>query len=238
MKRFVFAAVAVTALTGVAQAQDSLAYWPFSNQGLPNGGFGFQPGEFPFPADFGLQAGTATLNVGGGITGDTTVSGGGDTVYTWIQSFAGTGINAQFGEPSGGSIAIQNGTNGGNNGSYIDLEFDASNYEDIVLSFAGQRTSSGFDSMSIDAFDGATFLGNVATINDLASFALRTVTTSLLDDVADARLRMTFSGGSTTSSTGNNRFDNIFIQGTQIPSPGSLALLGLGGLVAARRRRA
>lgn len=237
MKNVLFAAAAVVALAGSAQADD-LAYWAFSNQGLPGGGFGFQPGEFPFPADFGLQAGSAALNVGGGITGDTVVNVNGDTVFTWVQSFSGSLVNAQFAQPSGGSIAIQNGTGGGNNGSFIDLTFDGSLYQNIVLSFAGQRTSSGFNTMSIDAFDGATSLGNIGVISDLAAFSLRTVSTALLDTVANARIRLTFNGGSTTSATGNNRFDNILIQGTQVPTPGALALLGIGGLLTIRRRRA
>jgi hypothetical protein len=41
----------------------------------------------------------------------------------------------------------------------------------------------------------------------------------------------------TTSSAGTNRIDNVTVYGEVIPTPGSLALVGLGGLVATRRRR-
>ncbi|MBC7835323.1 MAG: PEP-CTERM sorting domain-containing protein [Phycisphaerales bacterium] len=41
-----------------------------------------------------------------------------------------------------------------------------------------------------------------------------------------------------SSPNGTNRIDNISIEGTLIPAPGAMALLGLGGLVIARRRRA
>ena len=37
---------------------------------------------------------------------------------------------------------------------------------------------------------------------------------------------------------GNNRLDNIVVAGALVPTPGAAALMGIGGLVAARRRRA
>ena len=57
-------------------------------------------------------------------------------------------------------------------------------------------------------------------------------TLSALDGAATAFLRVTFDGA--TSSTGNNRLDNI--QFNAIPAPGAIALLGLAGLAARRRR--
>jgi hypothetical protein len=41
-----------------------------------------------------------------------------------------------------------------------------------------------------------------------------------------------------SAATGTGRIDNVTIEGNLIPSPGAMALMGLGGLVAARRRRA
>lgn len=38
-------------------------------------------------------------------------------------------------------------------------------------------------------------------------------------------------------AAGTNRMDNVIITGTLVPTPASLALLGVGGLVAGRRRR-
>ena len=239
MKKFALGAAALFAVAGTAVAQDTLAYWHFNNQGLPGGGFGFQVGEFPKGAENGLQVGTANLTVGGG---DSLANNG--STYTWLQSFAGTTVNAQFGEPAGGSIALQNGNLGANNGAYFEFAFDATNYQDIVFSFAGQRTATGFTSILIEAYDGASLIGEIGTVNDLlgtfAATGLRSLSTNLLDDVADARIRLTFSGGSTasTASAGNNRLDNIVIQGTVIPAPGAIALAGIAGLVGLRRRRA
>lgn len=39
------------------------------------------------------------------------------------------------------------------------------------------------------------------------------------------------------SGAGTCRFDNVYIEGTLVPGPGTLTLLGLGGVLAARRRR-
>ncbi|MBX2850623.1 MAG: PEP-CTERM sorting domain-containing protein [Phycisphaeraceae bacterium] len=52
-------------------------------------------------------------------------------------------------------------------------------------------------------------------------------------DVAPGRLSVT-----TTSHGTSNRTMNYNVVGTAVPEPGSLALLGLGGLLIARRRRA
>ena len=56
---------------------------------------------------------------------------------------------------------------------------------------------------------------------------------ALLDGASNAIIRFTIDGASSTS--GNNRFDNIALNGTMIPEPASLALLVLGGLLLRRR---
>ncbi len=226
------AIAAIVAFSGAAVAQDSLAYWAQNNNALPGGGFGFQVGDFPQAADFGLQAGSANLT----LSPDWLADNNGST-YNGVQSFTGSSINAQFGEPSGGSLSLQGGTDTINNGRYFEVSFDSSLFENIVLSFAARRTGTGFNDVDIDAYSGSTLLGSVASnLNFNAStFEGFSFSTALLDGVTDARFRFTLNGA--TSASGNNRYDNIFIQGDLIPAPGAVAVLGLGGLVAARRRR-
>lgn len=232
MSKFVIGASLLAIAAGAtAGAPEIIAYWNQNNNPLPGGGFGFEVGDFPQGADNGAQAGAATLTVGGG---DALANDG--AVYTWLQSFSGSSINAQFGDPSGGSIALQGGTDTVNNGAFFEFNFDASLYENIEFSLARQSTATGFNTVAIDAYNGDTLLGNIGSINNTATFALYSFGTSLLDGVTDATIRLTFSGA--TSSTGNNRLDNIVVAGTLVPTPGAAALLGLGGLVAARRRRA
>ena len=236
MKNSIIGAALIAIAAGAsAGAPEIIAYWNQNDNALPGGGFGFEVGDFPQGADNGTQAGTATLTVGGG---DSLANDG--STYTWLQSFSGTGINAQFGDASGGSIALQNGDAGANNGAYFEFNFNAANYENIQFSMARQATSTGFTNVAIDAYSNGALLGNFGSIatSGSSSFALYSFDTNLLDGGADATIRLTFTGGSDTSTTGNNRMDNLVIQGTLIPTPGAAALMGLGGLVAARRRRA
>ncbi len=205
-------AAAATAFAPFAHAQDEVAYWSFNNQALPGGGFGYLAGSFPFAAEFGDQAGTATLNVSGGITDEISTTSGGDDVFRWIQSFGGTDIGAEFGEGSGGSLAVQGGTDTLNNGSQITVSFDGTGLDDLELYFAARRTSTGFGSVTIELFDGDTLVTEIASAFDVGpDFALQFFAIDDLDGVEDARVVVTLDGA--TSSNGNIRTDNWLIEG-------------------------
>ncbi|MFI4916675.1 MAG: GC-type dockerin domain-anchored protein [Phycisphaerales bacterium JB060] len=206
------ALVALAAAASTVSAQSDVAYWSFSNQALPGGGFGFFADEFPFAAEFGDQEGQATIELVGGILDETTVTGGGDEVLAWVQSFSGTDLGAQFGEPSGGSLAIQGGTDTLNNGSQIVINFDAASLENLFFEFDARNTSSGFQDVTIDLFDGGTFVSTIeAGLVLSTSFASFDYDVSALDGVADARIVFTLDGA--TSSNGNIRTDNFYITG-------------------------
>ncbi|MBY0114146.1 MAG: PEP-CTERM sorting domain-containing protein [Phycisphaerales bacterium] len=66
---------------------------------------------------------------------------------------------------------------------------------------------------------------------------------SALDNKATIYFRLvnrstTSTNGGSVAAGGTSRVDDVIIEGTAIPAPASLALAGLGGLIAARRRRA
>lgn len=206
------AVLAATAGLATMATADDVAYWSFSNQGLPGGGFGFFADEFPFPAEFGDQEGTATIELVGGILDELAVTSGGDEVLRWVQSFSGTDLGAQFGEPSGGSLAIQGGTDTLNNGSQIVLNFDAGSLENLFFQFDARNTGTGFQDILIELFDGDSFVSTAEPGLVLStSFASFAYDISDLDGVADARIVFTLDGA--TSSSGNIRTDNFYITG-------------------------
>ncbi|MCW5756995.1 MAG: hypothetical protein KIT54_07165 [Phycisphaeraceae bacterium] len=221
-------AAAFASVSAVAVADD-IAYWSFSNQGLPGGGFGFFADEFPFAAEFGSQTGSATIELVGGILDETTVTTGGDEVLRWVQSFSGTDLGAQFGEPAGGSLAIQGGTDTLNNGSQIVINFDASSLENLFFQFDARNTSTGFQNILIELFNGGSFVSTVEPGLVLSTtFASFAYDISALDGVADARIVFTLNGA--TSASGNIRTDNFYIQGDSGVEPCRVDLDGDGQL--------
>ncbi|GIW74444.1 MAG: hypothetical protein KatS3mg103_0966 [Phycisphaerales bacterium] len=219
---------AFAGLASLALADD-VAYWAFNSQDLPGGGFGYTPDEFPFPAEFGDQAGTATIDLAGGILDETTTSGGGDLVLRWVQSFSGTTLGARFGEPAGGSLAIQGGTDTLNNGASIIVSFDASALTNLAFQFDGRRTSTGFNAIAIDLYDGDVLLQTVEAALDLPSdFTTQIFDIGALDGVADARIVLTIDGA--TSTSGNIRTDNWAITGDGGSTPCRADIDGDGAL--------
>ena len=66
--------------------------------------------------------------------------------------------------------------------------------------------------------------------------AFTTTINSIAGAGDQATLFFRFVNTSTVATGGTNRVDNIFVNGTAVPAPGAIALLGLAGLAARRRR--
>ena len=163
---------------------------------------------------------------------------------------AGTTNNARQGDTAGQALSLQGGTSNANNGRNITFNVSTVGFADIVVSFATQGTSTGFNSNQFQySLDGISFIdfgppyvpttafGSVPLVFTLAAIVG-------LNNNPDAAFRIVFNGA--TSSTGNNRIDNIVVEGTSaetetetIPEPTSVLLLlsGLGGLYKVRRRK-
>ncbi|HWB20138.1 MAG TPA: PEP-CTERM sorting domain-containing protein, partial [Phycisphaerales bacterium] len=161
-----------------------------------------------------------------------------------FDNFGGSALNAISPDGAGASLSlVAGGSTGGpypGNGSYIEFTISMSGMQDLVLSFATRGTSTGFNSGTWSYSTGGGFTAlsdNTATTS--TSFAVKTVDFSAYDDmdnVSSVVIRYTLDGASGT--TGNNRIDNIQFNASVVPAPGALALLGLAGVAARRRRRA
>jgi len=196
------------AVSANVYSQEIIAYWNQNNNDLPGGGFGFlaDPSAFPQAADFG----EGFLSVGGGILEETSINDNGDLVYTWVPSFGGSTINAEGEDEAGGSIAIQGGTDSGNNGSYLEFEISMAEKSNLEISYATRGTASGFNTQTWSwSVDGENFT-NFATVEDANVTEFYLVEANVPADVngqENVYLRVTVNGAST--ATGNNRFDNI-----------------------------
>ena len=140
-------------------------------------------------------------------------------------------------------------------GDYFQVTVDTRGYGDISVSWDQTRSSTGpsaFDlKMSVDG--GATFTRVNAGYSVVQAGATGTgtsswsstvnqsgfTTTTIAGSTADgnASVIFRFVNTSTVAVGGTNRIDNILVTGNAVPAPGALALLGVAGLVGARRRR-
>jgi hypothetical protein len=147
---------------------------------------------------------------------------------------AGTSTNARQGDVAGQSITLQGGTSNANNGSFLNLNVSTVGLNNLVISFATQRTSTGFNSNQFQySLDGVVFVNFGAPYIPPLTFGLVTFDLGGISGVNDnpnAAFRIVFNGA--TSASGNNRLDNLVVEGqsvtTTIPEPSSILLLSLG----------
>lgn len=203
------------AASQAAQA-DELAVWNFNDSNLN--------------VDHG--SGTLTTNI----------------ISTNVSFAAGTTNNAQQGDIAGQALSLQGGTGTANNGRNLTFNVSTLGFSNILVSFATQGTSTGFNSNQFQySLDGVSFIDFGSPYIPATAFGAVPLVFSLaaivgLNDNPNAAFRIVFNGAS--SSTGNNRIDNIVVEGTTmesatIPEPTSVLLLlsGLGGIYKIRRRR-
>lgn len=98
--------------------------------------------------------------------------------------------------------------------------------------------------LDIVAGSGATFSTTGAPFTDTAPDTLRTANNSEalsgLTGLTNTTVTVTITDTSARNNNSNEFYsfvDNVVLTGAAVPEPGSLALIGLGGLLVARRRR-
>ena len=183
---------------------------------------------------------------------DLTVDHGNGTLSSTLNAAnilfaAGTTNNARLGDPAGQALSLQGGTSTANNGRNITFNVSTLGFANIVVSFATQGTSTGFNSNQFQySLDGTTFVSFGAPYTPASAFGSVPLVFSLagivgLDNNPNAAFRIVFNGA--TSATGTNRIDNVAVEGTaateSVPEPMSAILLlsGLSGLYGLRKRK-
>jgi len=242
IKASLFAAGLCSVLASTVSA-GMIAQWDF--QTTTNGGTAIAGAPLTpklFVANFGtgslyLDGTNGSSNFFEPVTGSTN---------TEINAFGGTALNATGGmsivTTSPAALAIVGGLASGTpptyatNGKAMVFAFSMSGLSNLAVSYAVQRTATGFTTQQWDYSTDGTNWFNAATVGGLAtSFTVTSFTVaSGLNNAASAYMRVTFTGA--TAASGNNRMDNFQFNADAIPAPGAAALIGLAGLVARRRR--
>jgi hypothetical protein len=156
--------------------------------------------------------------------------------------------------PAGNGSAYSFSSNNWGIGDFYEISFDASNYVGMTLSWDQARSSTGPSSfvvsMSVNGGEfqnlysysvlqsgGSGAPGTWNTTTSLSAYSFSGVALNGADN-ADGLVVVRFVSVSLGSSTsGTNRIDNIFVNGSLVPAPGAVALVGIAALVAGRRRR-
>ncbi|RZJ33099.1 MAG: hypothetical protein EOO51_14950, partial [Flavobacterium sp.] len=197
-------------------AQTMIAGWDFQTTTTGGTAAAAAPNSpTVFNANFG--SGTIYFNGTNGAGSWVTATTGNE-----ITSFGGSNLNTTGGlstVTSGtASLAIVAGTGLSANAKYAVFKFSMSGFTNLVVSYAAQRTATGFQSHIWEySTDGAnwTLVQNVLPI--ASSFAVITLNTITgLDNATDCYLR--FSAVGASASGGNNRIDNIQFRATPAPA--------------------
>lgn len=233
--------LAIAGLTSAVQA-DVVTRWNFNGTSattVPGGNLSPTPSE---------GAGTASLV--GGVTAAPSfgsgISNGGSTdpvvtapsnygwqTTTYTTSVANSGTaGVQFAVSTLGYSDIivswdQRHSNTSSRFVQFQYSTDGTNFTAFGSAFAGNAGDTWFNNRTID-------LTGVSGVDNNPNFAFRIVA---VVDPASAPSAYISSSGGAFASTGTYRYDMVTVQGV-VPTPGAMALIGVGGLLASRRRRA
>jgi hypothetical protein len=243
-----FVALAVVGMSCGTASADLIASWNFNDLVASTGSGATQtPPSNQGQTSYAPATGMGTLNLTGWQ-----VDNVGDV---WgITNFGGTLTNAVGVTPAGQALALQGGiisgsTNVVNNGAMMILSFNLLNHVDPILSFASQRTSTGFgpstgpnsvsystDNSTYTPFATYSPVSSFTSPNGLHTFDFTAI--NALDHASTVYLKLTFNGA--TNGSGNNRLDNIQLNATSSPIPlpaAAFVFVGVAGAAGVARRR-
>jgi MYXO-CTERM domain-containing protein len=210
-------------------------------------------------ASAGLVAGwTMTTAIPAATTGSNYTYGAADQG----DAAAGTSLSAfhslaatTWSTPSGNGSQYSFSSNNWSVGDYYQISVSTVGFSDIHLAWDQTRSSTGPSSFRVDMSTdgGANFstilasysiiqagLAGTNTLSWSTAGAVQSAFTTTIASIAgadnQASVIFRFVNLSTVATGGTNRIDNIIVNSGPIPAPGAIALLGLAGLAARRRR--
>jgi hypothetical protein len=231
----VLLAGAMLAMASLSQVRaDLVAGWDF--QTTTNGGTATAVSPNT-PKQYTANFGSGGLFLDGQNGSSDWIVGG----NTELNAFSGTTANAgpDFSTTTSGAAALAL-VNQTANGKSAVFRFSMAGFQDLVVSYATQRTATGFTAQAWSfSTDGLTWTDHQSVVPPPAPFGVLTLNNITgLNGATDAYLRLTVSGA--TAASGNNRIDNVQFNATAVPEPTSMLLAGsvaLGGVFLRLRRK-
>lgn len=209
-------AVNVTQSVTVTLAPSVIAGWDF--QTTTNGGTALVTAPNT-PKQITANFGSGVLYLDGTNFSSDFVT---ETTGNELTAFGGTSVNTvgtSFSTSASGAaaLAVLGGTSNSANGKSLVFVVNMANYSDLGISYAAQRTGSGFTNNNWEYSTDGFVWASISTITTIpSSFGIISLPViSGLDNVSTAYIRLTINGA--TNSTGNNRLDNIKFEATAIP---------------------
>jgi endonuclease YncB( thermonuclease family) len=224
------AATPVARTLTVTSAPTLIAGWDF--QTTTNGGTAVTTNNAPvlYQANFGSGSlhldgtqGSSPWIVSTNSTTNQVTGFGGTTIN------AGTGFSTNTASPS--ALALLGGASNSANGNSLVFKFDMSGRKDLGVSYATRGTSSGFTTHTWSISTNGSNWTDVSvqtgrTNSNFTAITLPAITNA--DNAANAYLRLTVTGA--TSSSGNNRLDNIQLAAsTIVPSDTTAPVITMFG---------
>jgi len=224
-----FVACSILAFKSDSSAQTLIHYWHFNNYSQ---GAMHTPTINAIAADF-----TAITGSNANILYKTNTGTAPDTYIDSLQPVTTDydTVNARMGQPSGGAIRARNPSDSMKLYFYL----PSTGYKNLTLKY-GTELSSLTHGMLHQNFDYSTDGGTswktsgLSETSDAADTAFKLVAVTFTDTTANNNanlvFRITFSGND-TGTQGNNRFDNVTLEGTAIS--GSSTAVAVNNIAAA-----
>ena len=160
---------------------------------------------------------------------------------------------ATYTSPAGNGSTYSFSSNNWSAGDYYQVSFSAAGFSGLSVSWDQARSSTGPAAFTLLAStDGVNFTTLLASYTVLQSggggapgtwssttynsiYTNNQAMGAAFDNASTVTIR--FQSTVTAAASGSNRIDNVMVNGNAVPAPGALALLGVAGLIGARRRR-